>query len=89
MSTLASGQATARSRTADQGTAYVPLSRLAICLDCEVCFSLGPQRCPACGSETWSLVARFLQRFADETPVGLRAGQTHSSAPSLRRSHAA
>jgi hypothetical protein len=37
-----------------------PLRRVAICLDCEACFELGADRCPACGSETWAPLARFL-----------------------------
>jgi hypothetical protein len=31
-----------------------------MCLDCEVCFELGPSQCPACGSETWAALGRFL-----------------------------
>jgi hypothetical protein len=61
-----SWQAVHGTRTAVPGTSHLPLSRLAICLDCEECFGLGPERCPACGSETWTLLARFLQRFDPE-----------------------
>jgi hypothetical protein len=40
---------------------YVPLRRLALCLDCENCFELTYGSCPACGSDTWSSLARFLE----------------------------
>jgi hypothetical protein len=50
-----------RSEVDVMSTAYVPLSRLAICLNCDACFGIGPERCPACGSETWSLLGRFIQ----------------------------
>ena len=39
---------------------YFPLRRLALCLDCEKCFELGAEACPACGSGTWITLARFL-----------------------------
>jgi len=40
---------------------HVPLRRVAFCLDCEACFELGPDNCPACGAETWAPLARFLE----------------------------
>jgi hypothetical protein len=40
---------------------HVPLKRLALCLDCEKCFELGADACPACGSGTWITLARFLE----------------------------
>jgi hypothetical protein len=39
---------------------HVPLNRLALCLDCEECFELGLDACPACSSETWVPLARFV-----------------------------
>ncbi len=53
---------------------HLPLRRVALCLDCEECFELGSPVCPACGSETWTALARFLdagissslERFAPE-----------------------
>src|SRR5688572_6925315 len=33
---------------------HLPLRRLALCLDCEECFEIGDEACPACGSETWT-----------------------------------
>lgn len=43
---------------------HIPLKRLALCLDCEVCFDIGTERCPACDSATWVPLARFLERRA-------------------------
>lgn len=42
----------------------LPLARLALCLDCEACFEVGPGPCPACGSATWTPLARFFDRRA-------------------------
>ncbi len=39
---------------------HLPFRRVALCLDCEECFELGSSVCPACGSETWTPLARFL-----------------------------
>ena len=46
---------------------HLPLRRLALCLDCEVCYEIGAPSCPACGGETWVLLARFL----DQGPLRL------------------
>jgi hypothetical protein len=51
---------------------HVPLGRVVVCLDCEACFTLGADRCPACGSETWTLVARFLGPRPQREPDALR-----------------
>jgi hypothetical protein len=40
---------------------HVPLMRLGLCLDCEDCFEIGFDACPACGSETWMPLGRFLE----------------------------
>ena len=40
---------------------HLPLKSVALCLDCERCFELGSPVCPACGSETWTALARFLR----------------------------
>jgi hypothetical protein len=45
---------------------HLPLRRLALCLDCEDCFEIGTATCPACGSDTWTALARFL----DDTSAG-------------------
>ncbi len=41
-------------------TIHVPLDRLAFCVDCEECFQLGPETCPACGSGTWVPLSTFV-----------------------------
>ena len=41
-------------------TLQLPLGRLALCLDCETCFEVGADPCPACGSR--ASVARFLDK---------------------------
>ncbi|HXG05685.1 MAG TPA: hypothetical protein VNO23_19995 [Candidatus Binatia bacterium] len=46
---------------------HIPLRRLAMCLDCEVCFEVGPAECPACGSETWAALGRFLDLHTGPT----------------------
>ena len=43
---------------------HVPLVRMVLCLDCEECFELGADECPACGSETWTPLSRFLEARA-------------------------
>ena len=40
---------------------HLPLMRLGMCLDCEACFEIGVDTCPACGSTTWAPLARFLE----------------------------
>lgn len=48
---------------------YVPLARLALCVDCEVCFEIGPDQCPACGSDTWSPLSRFIGNASEKAVV--------------------
>jgi hypothetical protein len=50
-----------------------PLKRLALCLDCDVCFEIA-DACPACGSETWTTLARFLDWGRPEGLNKLMAG---------------
>ena len=38
---------------------WVPLSAAALCLDCDAVFRADGQ-CPACASESWVLLGRFL-----------------------------
>ena len=52
------------SRTIFDGT-HVPLRRLALCLDCDACFELGSPACSACGSRTWSPLARFIDLLSE------------------------
>ncbi len=46
-------------------TLHLRLDQVALCLDCETCFEIGPDPCPACGSGMWASVARFLNRRND------------------------
>ena len=39
---------------------HIPLRQLALCLDCDECFGIGPNTCPSCGSTTWTSLSRFL-----------------------------
>ena len=48
---------------------HVPLARLALCVDCEVCFEIGPDQCPACGSKTWSPLSRFIGDASEKAVV--------------------
>jgi hypothetical protein len=45
------------------------LRRAALCLDCESCFELGRDHCPACGGDTWVPLARFLELGKDDAGV--------------------
>jgi hypothetical protein len=47
---------------------HLPLRNLALCLDCDECFALGGETCPACGSRTWTPAARFLDLVAAPGP---------------------
>jgi len=46
---------------------HFPFRRLAFCLDCEACFELGADDCPACGGDTWAPLARFLEPRSEST----------------------
>jgi hypothetical protein len=48
---------------------YFPLARLALCADCEVCFEIGFDACPACGGRTWSPLARLVGHASEGTVV--------------------
>jgi hypothetical protein len=48
---------------------HIPLARLALCVDCEVCFEIGPDQCPACGSKTWSPLSRFIGNASEKAVV--------------------
>jgi hypothetical protein len=48
---------------------YFPLARLALCADCEVCFEIGFDACPACGGRTWSPVARLIGHSSEGSVV--------------------
>jgi hypothetical protein len=57
---------------------HLPLKKLALCLDCDECFELGYGNCPACGSGTWSPLARFL-----DIAAGARPGRGNGAARKL------
>jgi hypothetical protein len=48
---------------------HIPLARLALCVDCETCFEIGPDQCPACGSRTWSPLSRFIGNASEKAVV--------------------
>jgi hypothetical protein len=48
---------------------YFPLARLALCADCEVCFEIGFDACPACGCRTWSPLSRLIGHASDGAVV--------------------
>jgi len=48
---------------------YFPLARLALCADCEVCFEIGLDACPACGCQTWSPLARLIGHASEGVVV--------------------
>jgi hypothetical protein len=52
--------------------AYLPLRQLALCLDCDECFGIGPETCPCCGSATWTSLSRFLAQVSSARPPGRR-----------------
>ena len=59
---------------------HLPLKKLALCLDCDECFELGYASCPACGSGTWSPLARFL-----DIAAGARAPRANANGSASRR----
>jgi hypothetical protein len=61
---------------------HLPLRNLALCLDCDECFTLGYADCPACGSRTWTPAARFLELVSG--PRAPRVGETSRKVPSRR-----
>src|SRR5215468_7642225 len=56
---------TPQSRPASSSGMHLPLRKLALCLDCDECFEVGYDTCPACGSGTWTPAARFLNLLAE------------------------
>ena len=53
----------------DPKTHAVPLGRLALCLDCEMCFDVALSACPVCASRTSVPVSRFLERSSSRVLV--------------------
>jgi hypothetical protein len=49
--------------------AHFPLARLALCSECEVCFEIGPETCPACGSAMWSPLSALIGDRSEKAAV--------------------
>jgi len=47
---------------------HMPLRLLALCLDCDECFEIAAETCPACGSSTWTSLWRFLEQASSPRP---------------------
>ena len=47
---------------------HLPLPQLALCLDCDECFEIGPEPCPGCGSATWTPLSGFLGQASPSRP---------------------
>lgn len=80
--------ATTRTTRKPTPTVHLPLRRIALCLDCEECFEIGFDACPACGCETWVALARFLDKEPppDDRPrPGVRHGEAFTLLPTLTR----
>ena len=61
-------------------TVHLPLRRVGLCLDCEECFEIGFDACPACGSEAWVALARFLEKHPEDRPDTVRGeGRSRTS----------
>jgi len=68
-SALPRGRAMRSRLQASTARLYFPLARLALCADCEVCFEIGFDACPACGGRTWSPLARMIGHASDGAVV--------------------
>ena len=68
-------------------TGHLPLRQLALCLDCDECFSISSPTCPACGSATWTLLSRFLAQASSPRHLGRSDGAAkgHDDPPELVR----
>ena len=40
---------------------FIPLARAALCLDCAGIFVLRRDGCPSCGSQSWAVLAKWMQ----------------------------
>jgi hypothetical protein len=67
--------------------AHLSLRQLALCLDCDECFEISSPTCPACGSATWTSLARFLARASSARQPGRRdaAAKGHDDPPEMVR----
>jgi hypothetical protein len=66
---------------------HLPLRQLALCLDCDECFGIGPETCPSCGSATWTSLARFLAQASPGRQPGRRdaTAKQHDDSPETVR----
>jgi hypothetical protein len=70
------------------GKVHLPLRQLALCLDCDECFEISSPTCPACGSATWTSLARFLAQTSSAHHPGRRdvaAAKRHDDLPQTVR----
>ena len=67
--------------------AHLPLRQLALCLDCDECFGIGPETCPSCGSATWTSLSRFLAQASSARDPRRRdaAAKRHDDPPETVR----
>jgi hypothetical protein len=66
---------------------HLPLRQLALCLDCDECFEISSPTCPACGSATWTSLARLLAQASSACHPGRRdaAAKRHDDPPETVR----
>ncbi|HEV8640438.1 MAG TPA: hypothetical protein VGV13_05010 [Methylomirabilota bacterium] len=65
---------------------HLPLGLLALCLDCDECFEIAAETCPACGSATWTSLSRFLaQASSPRPPRGREDGPAPAERPDQHR----
>jgi hypothetical protein len=60
---------------------HLPLRQMALCLDCDECFEISSPTCPACGSATWTSLARFLAQTSSACHPGRRDATKRPAGP--------
>jgi len=65
---------------------HLPLRQLALCLDCDECFEIGPETCPGCGSATWTSLSRFLGQASSSRPGRRLDGSPSAATPHTEQS---
>jgi hypothetical protein len=63
------------------GKVHLPLRQMALCLDCDECFEISSPTCPACGSATWTSLARFLAQTSSARHPGRRDATKRPDGP--------
>jgi hypothetical protein len=61
--------------------AHLPLRQMALCLDCDECFEISSPTCSACGSATWTSLARFLAQTSSAAHPGRRDATKRPGGP--------